>query len=156
FCRSELSAPWSMALPPSGFAHFHVLEQGDGWIRLEGEREAVPLASGDLVILPHGGGHTLCDRPETPPVPLDRLLAESRPQGPLIRHGGGGAESHMICGSFRFANPAESPLLSLLPSLIHIRSEAGQAEEWLTSSLRLLAWEARQDRPGAKAVVSRL
>ena len=35
FCCSELSAPWSMALPASGMAHFHVLEQGDAWIRLE-------------------------------------------------------------------------------------------------------------------------
>jgi AraC-like DNA-binding protein len=153
FCRSELSAPWSLALPPSDFAHFHVLERGSGWIRLEGESAAIPLAGGDLVIVPHGGGHVLCDSPETPSVPLGRLVPRSEQGHPVIRHGGGGAETRVICGSFQFQSPAESPLLSLLPPLIHIR---GAAEEWLASTLQLLFYEARHDRPGAKAMLSRL
>jgi AraC-like DNA-binding protein len=156
FCRSELSAPWSLALSPGGFAHFHVLERGEAWIRPEGESAAIPLASGDLVILSHGGGHVLCDNPQTPPVPLDRLLPENQAGHPVIRHGGGGAETQLICGSFQFENAVESPLLSLLPSLIHLRGHGSEAEEWLASTLRLLAFEARQARPGAKAVISRL
>jgi AraC-like DNA-binding protein len=153
FCRSEFSSPWSLAFPPSGFAHFHVLEQGSGWIRLEGESAAIPLVSGDLVIVPHGGGHVLFDSPETQPVPLERVFCRSEQGYPLMRHGGGGAESHFTCGSFQFQSPAESPLLSLLPPLIHIR---GAAEEWLASILQLLVYEARHGGPGAKAMISRL
>src|SRR5262249_1655676 len=93
YCRSELSAPWSIAIPSSALAHFHVIEEGEGWIRLDGERAPVPLARGDLVLLPHGGGHVLCDRPETPRVPLARLLPGSPAECLLIRHGGGGAET---------------------------------------------------------------
>jgi AraC-like DNA-binding protein len=156
FCRSELSAPWSLGLPPSDFAHFHVVERGEAWIQPEGESAATALGSGDLVIIPHGGGHVLCDSWETPPVPLDRLVHENHAGYPLIRHGGGGEETHLICGSFQFENAAESPLLSLLPSLIHIRGSGSQAGDWLASTLELLAFEARQARPGAKAVISRL
>jgi hypothetical protein len=115
FCCSAFSAPWSMALPASGMAHFHVLEQGDAWLRLEGKHAAVPLARGDLLILPHGGGHVLCDSLETPPVPLERLLSQHQVGPPPIQQGGGSAETRLICGSFHFAHAAESPLLPLLP-----------------------------------------
>jgi AraC-like DNA-binding protein len=156
FCCSELSAPWSMALPASGMAHFHVLERGDAWIRLEGESTAVSLASGDLIILPHGGGHVLCDSLETPPVLLEHLLSQSQVGPPLIQQGGGGAETRLICGSFQFEHAAESPLLPLLPPLLHIRSDTGQAEAWLASTLQLLAFEARHARLGVQTVLSRL
>jgi AraC family transcriptional regulator, alkane utilization regulator len=156
FCRSELSAPWSLDLSPSGFAHFHVVERGEAWIRLEKESTAVELRCGDLIILPHGGGHVLYDHPHTPPVPLDQVLPERSAGYPLIRHGGGGAETQLICGSFQFENAAESPLLSLLPSLIHVGGSGSEAESWLASTLQILAFEARQPRPGAKTVISRL
>jgi len=156
FCCSELSAPWSMALPASGLAHFHVLEQGEAWLRLEGERTAVPLASGDLIMLPHGGGHVLCDSLETPPVLLEHLLAQSPVTSPLLHQGAGSAETRLICGSFHFAHAAESPLLPLLPPLLHIRGDVGQVEAWLASTLQLLAFEARHARPGVQTVISRL
>jgi len=137
-------------------AHFHVLEQGDAWIRLEGESAAVSLASGDLIILPHGGGHVLCDSLETPPVLLEQLLSQSQAGHPLIQQGGGSAETRLICGSFQFEHTAESPLLPLLPPLLHIRGDKGQAEAWLASTLQLLAFEARHARPGVQTVISRL
>lgn len=156
FCRAELSAPWSMALPASGFAHFHVLERGAGWVCVEGESAPIALAQGDLVIVPHGGGHVLCDSLETPPVRLEQVLAQGTVGQHFLRHGGGGDETRLICGSFEFENASENPLLSLLPPLIHIPADRGEAAEWLSSSLQLLAFEARHLRPGAKAVISRL
>ena len=156
FCCSELSAPWSMALPASGLAHFHVLEQGSAWLRIEGESDAVSLASGDLIMLPHGGGHVLCDSLETPPVRLEHLLSQGQGGSPRIEQGGGSAETRLICGSFHFAHAAESPLLPLLPPLLHIRGDVGQAEAWLASTLQLLAFEARHARPGVQTVISRL
>ena len=63
FCFSELSAPWSLDLPPSQFAYFHVIERGGGWLKLKGEKKALALASGDLVVVPHGQGHFIGDHP---------------------------------------------------------------------------------------------
>ncbi|MFN7999868.1 MAG: cupin domain-containing protein [Acidobacteriota bacterium] len=74
FCCSELSAPWALSLPESGYAHFHVIERGGAWLRLAGETQAHLLASGDLVIVPHGRGHVLSDSPNTKPVPLRQLI----------------------------------------------------------------------------------
>src|SRR5512139_1013637 len=106
FCRSELKAPWGMALERSDYAHFHVIERGGAWLRVEG-REPVALAGGDLVVVPHGTGHTLTDALATKARPLLELAGRRTGQsgGAVMRTGGEGAETRLVCGSFRFDRP---------------------------------------------------
>lgn len=157
FCRSELRAPWGMSLPASEYAHFHVVERGGAWLRLEGH-EPVALAGGDLVVVPHGTGHTLTDSPRTRARPLPDLAGPHPRAGgcAVMRGGGSGAETQLVCGSFRFDRREAHSLLALLPPVIHMRPEGGRAEEWLQATLRFLAWETREGRPGTEAIVSRL
>src|SRR5262249_53580847 len=91
FCR-ELSTPGAVSMPASASAYCHVIERGGAWLRLEGEKQATPLASGDLLIVPHGNGHVLGDSPKTKPVPLHRLIEDNADSRRLMRHGGGGAQ----------------------------------------------------------------
>lgn len=156
FCWSQLSAPWALSLPASDFAHFHVIERGGAWLRLAGEKEAHAAASGDLLIVPHGQGHVLSDSPHTKPVPMLRLLKGSKAACHLMQHGGGGAQTQMICGSFQFENRGQNPLLAVLPPFIHIKSGHGQMAEWLQMTLRLLATETRNKRPGSETLITRL
>jgi len=159
FCCSELYAPWAMSLPTSDYAHFHVVERGSAWLQLADENQPRPLASGDLVIVPHGRGHVLSDNPKTRPKPLSQLI-KSGTGGTggcyLMEFGGGGALTQMICGSFQFDNDLRSPLRSILPALIHLRHEQSRLSEWLEPTLRMLAHEARQPRPGSETLISRL
>lgn len=157
FCYSELSAPWSLALPSGPFAHFHVIERGGGWIKLQGSKAAaIPLGAGDLVILSHGDSHELSDRLETLSAPRNKFRIKDEPGRHLLRHGGGGAETLLICGSFQFADAVANPLLSLLPPLIHIRGYRNRAGEWLELTVKLLAYEARHVHPGSETVITRL
>ncbi|MGH9844109.1 MAG: AraC family transcriptional regulator [Blastocatellia bacterium] len=156
FCSTDLSAPWAMSIEPDNLAHFHVVESGGGWLKLAGAKKALPLASGDLALIPHGQGHILCGGSKTKPVPLERLLKNRPPGQQNLRHGGGGDETHMICGSFEFERGVENPLLQLLPPLIHIRGYRGRTSEWLELTLKLLANEARQARQGSEAILTRL
>ena len=64
---NQLERPWGLRLPASEYAYYHVIERGDMWIRLKGERNAQPVSGGDLVILPHGKGHVIADSPSTTP-----------------------------------------------------------------------------------------
>jgi Cupin/Domain of unknown function (DUF3291) len=89
FCCSEMSAPWAMSLSASGYAHFHVIERGGAWLRVEGAKQVTTLVSGDLVIVPHGNGHVLADSPKTKPVPINRLIRGKADSSCLIRHGEG-------------------------------------------------------------------
>jgi AraC-like DNA-binding protein len=157
FCRSVLSAPWCLALPGDDAAHFHVIERGNAWLHIEGKKTPLALCSGDLVVFPHGAAHQLSDTPGRPPVPLEQLLqGKSGQRCKLLRHGGGGTETSMVCGSFVFRQGQGNPLLSLLPSVIHVRGEGGRPPEWLDATLRVLASEVRSASPGRETIVARL
>jgi AraC family transcriptional regulator, alkane utilization regulator len=158
FCRAELKAPWGLALDPQEYAHFHVVEEGSGWLRSSGEKQAQPLRQGDLVVIPHGGGHVLTDAPATRPVPLGSLIKPASPGGPhvVLRFGGGGAVTRLVCGAFQFGPSGRPPLLAVLPPAIVVRGHDGRPPAWLDRILGSLGDEARRDQPGSETVISRL
>lgn len=157
YCRSELTEPWGLSLPPMpGYLWFHVISSGR--CRLEtpdGERR--DLAPGDLTLVPRGEGHNLLSdsgvRAE-PILDLDRELVTDRYE--VLRHGGGGPAAAMICGAVRFDHPAASNLIRLLPASIHIQGWGSPRSEWIQSTLRLMASEAGELRPGGETVITRL
>src|SRR5689334_416289 len=101
FCRSVLRAPWSLALRASELAHFHVVRSGAAWLHLAG-CEPLALAAGDLVVLPHGRGHSLSDDARRRRLPSARQvkLGPASRGCHVLRLGGRGAETELVCGSF--------------------------------------------------------
>src|SRR5262249_13760381 len=65
FCRSQLSAPWGLAVAAREVATFHFVVDGSCELAVPGVLEREPLAAGDLVMLPHGHAHTMRDAPGT-------------------------------------------------------------------------------------------
>jgi hypothetical protein len=157
YCRSELSVPWSTALPAAPLAHFHVVDRGGYWLRLAGEPRPVALAARDLVVLPHGHSHQLSSTPEAEPIPLAGLLPPRESDAcHVLRQGGGGPETTLICGSFSFAEEAGHPLLARLPEVLYLRGDAGRVADWLEPMLRFLAAETSGGPPGSEMVVNRI
>ena len=75
----------------------------------------------------------------------------------LLRHGGGGAATNLICAVVRFDHPAARQLLPLLPRCHPCRGVAThRSSSGSQSTLRLMAAEARELRPGGETVVTRL
>jgi len=155
FSYSEFSAPWALELPPSAFSYFHVVERNGGWLRLKEETEWRLVAGGDLVVIPHGGGHVIGSDKNVKPLTLKQFL-HLRDDGGLVQHGGGGPQTHLVCGLFQFGNGLDNPLISLLPRCIHISEAREDAAGWLGSTLRQLVYEARSPRPGSQIMVTRL
>ncbi len=94
YFRSELTAPWGMAIPPSDAAQFHVVRRGRCWLRVAGvpDIDPIQLEVGDVVLLPKGHAHTITDVVDGPARPLAQLVEEHRPPdgcGPLSFGGGG-------------------------------------------------------------------
>jgi AraC-like DNA-binding protein len=157
YCRSELTAPWGLTLPPMpDYVWFHVVTSGRGWLET-GDDEGRWLSPGELALVPHGDGHRLRSEPGAPAPPvldLERTPVSDRYE--LLRHGGGGAPATLICGAVRFDHPAARSLVAALPAVLHVEPSGAAATEWIHSTLRLMAAEARELRPGGEAVVTRL
>jgi AraC-like DNA-binding protein len=154
FCRTELSAPWGLSLSRQS-AHFHIIERGSVWFQIEGSRQGFESVAGDLVVLPHGDGHRMMDRPNRQAVPLEKLLPQAASSS-LLRHGGGGAATDVICGTFRIGGLVADPMLALLPKVIHVPAAHARRFTWLDLLLRVLAEESQSDAPGSRFASSRL
>ena len=74
----------------------------------------------------------------------------------VIRLGGGGAATSMICGAVRFDQPAAQHLLRLLPRVISVDGWTSPEMEWIQSTLRFITAEARELRTGGETVITRL
>jgi Cupin len=64
-----------------------------------------------------------------------------------------------VCGTVRFGHPAARSLVALLPRTIVIEGSPGSPSpeaDWMQSTLRLIAAEGRELRPGGEAVITRL
>jgi AraC-like DNA-binding protein len=160
FCRSELTGPWGMTFEPASRAGLHIVARGTCWLRLRGQGAPLRLSQGDVVLLPHGAGHSLMSDPGVRPEPFTQVLERSRvsqgPHGMRMSLEGQGASTVLLCGAYRFAHEGVHPLLSLLPRLIHIPAEAGHMAGPLEAVLRLLESEYAQPGPGSVAATARL
>ncbi|MEV1294176.1 AraC family transcriptional regulator [Pseudonocardia sp. NPDC049635] len=153
--RSELGAPWGITLPATpGCLWFHVVTSGGCRLAVDGQDEIV-LRPGELALVPHGTGHALRSAPGAfapdiraiPHPMLDDRYA-------LLRHGGDGPLTRMVCGAVRFGHPAAGELVDRLPALL--RFEPSPAGDRLQDTFRLMAAEVEDGRPGSEAVITRL
>ena len=157
YTRSEFSAPWGLELPAlPDCLMFHVVTAGRGWLEVEGAEPRM-LQPGELALVPHGQGHRLTSEPGTPTEKLFELPREQLSERyEILRHGGGGKATSMVCGSVQFAHPAAHHFIPLLPRLIVIDAWSSPQQEWLQSTLRFMAAEAKELRPGGETVITRL
>ncbi|RKH15069.1 AraC family transcriptional regulator [Corallococcus sp. CA053C] len=120
-CSSELSAPWGLALPAiPECLMFHVVTSGQCWLEVEGH-DRVLLQPGDLALVRQGLCHRLVSEPGTTAAPLFDLPREAVSERyEILRHGGAGAATKMICGAVRFDHPTARHFVGLLPQVIRV------------------------------------
>ena len=154
---SEFTAPWGLAMPPmADLLSFHFVTAGRFWLQVEGTEPRF-LQSGDLALVPHGRGHQLLSEPGVRATSLwdmPRELMTDRYE--IIRFGGGGMPTSLICGAVRFDHPAAQQLIEVLPAVIHVEATSSPHLEWVQTLLRFMAVEAKDLRAGGETVITRL
>lgn len=157
YCRSEFTAPWGLDLPPlPDTLMFHVVAVGECWLTV-GDEPALRLREGSFALVPHGRGHRLVSEPGVPTVDLFDVPAERISERyEVLRQGGDGAPATLICGAVRFDHPAAADLVRVLPSVITIDAWRGSELDWVQTTLRFIASEARELRAGGETVITRL
>lgn len=155
YCRTQLAGPWVIEVRGSELLHFHLVEQGEAWLSIEGRPEAEPLRPGELLLIRSPGGHRLADRPgERPVAPIVFGVEDDSGRLRRLQHGDAAApDSAIVCGAFALRHAGDHPLTRLLPPVMRLRPAQG---DWLGAVAGLLSAEARQLQPGSEIVISRL
>ena len=151
YCRSELSAPWGLTLPAMPqYLWFHVVTLR----RRAGSRPArtTPPGCGRAISRssPTARG-TACSASRASPLPASssspREAVSDRYE--ILRHGGGGAPTSLICGAVRFDHPAARSLVEILPQIVHV--QAGVVPLGLDAEHAAVAWRSRRASCGPAA-----
>lgn len=169
FYNGEFSAPWCFRSPASravapylsgDSSHviiFHLLTEGRGYARVEGESQKVLLNEGDIVIFPHGDPHFVGNGSPVKPVDNEQELQRILSQGlKLSRFGGGGAVTKFICGYMACEPQLSRVFLGGLPPILKINIRNDDAGLWLENSIRYSVSNADASRPGGEAVIAKL
>jgi AraC-like DNA-binding protein/quercetin dioxygenase-like cupin family protein len=156
FFRPEFRSPWGIAVADHGPA-FHIVDRGSCWLDVEGISRPIQLYAGDFVVIPRGDPHIIRDAPTSPAVSFFDLAArKAGSKGGVLRAGGTGRITKLVCGVMQIENGATSPLLAILPPLLCVKATAKGARPWLRRTLRHIVAELDSSEGAEAEVVTRL
>jgi AraC-like DNA-binding protein len=168
FMDAEFTAPWCIGEPvgvevciehlpeAEHVVIYHLLTEGQADVALPGAAPQKARA-GDLVIIPAGEEHALGSDLSRPRADGARLLVQRGPDdAPIVRHGGGGETTRMVCGYLACDSSLFNTVLATLPRLMIVNMRDGAAAQWLLSSIRFGIAESRAQRAGAGTVLAKL
>ncbi len=156
YCRADLTAPWGIAIPAiEECMVVHIVTAGRGWIEVDGDAPR-EFREGSLLLLPHGTAHTIRSAPDADaPVLFDLPVEKLSERYEIMRHGGGGERTQITAAVVRVDAAVVENLLALFPTVLQVDAW-DDASGWLQSTLRFIATEARELRPGGETVITRL
>jgi AraC-like DNA-binding protein len=131
-----------------------IVTEGSCWLEVAGQARRV-LREGSLSLIPHGLEHCFRSAPHVKARPLfDIPIERVSERYEIMRYGGGGAITHVTYAVLRFEHATAERLLELLPPVLEL--DGWRDDDWLQSTLRLIAREASALRPGGETVITRL
>jgi AraC-like DNA-binding protein len=153
--RCALSTPWSLRFDPQGPARFHFVASGPVWLCAP-DGAWSELSPGDVLLLPHGKGHRLADKPRRSSTSIDDVPRKRMGREVFdVRFGGSGPSALLFCGSVELGEPNLHPLLSMMPEVLRV-SGAGSRDPHLERLLQTMADEVEHRRIGGATVLARL
>ncbi len=166
FLEARFTAPWCvrsqltpedctpyMAAPAQILAYHFVI---GGRLVCEVEGEAIEVDAGEVILLPRNDSHDLASATGLKPVKAGDLIQLPEGEGlARIIHGGGGEETHLVCG-FLASEEAYNPLIASLPRMLKLDIRRGTSRDWVEASVRFAARELAVGRFASSDIMSRL
>lgn len=147
FFRSEFTEAWSFSSPAAvgEFVHvvvpnadrlimFHIVAKGSCWVAgPDGERHWA--REGDVIVLPYGDEYEMGGTADAASVPIFSLLAPPPWETvPVLRHGGDGRRTDVVCGYLHSDDPLFDPRMRAFPSVFVVRLDE-PAAQWVRASI---------------------
>ena len=146
----EGAGAWRVRRSEDGRPFFCALLEGAIRLEVQGS-EPITLRKGDFVLIPSASDFTTSSIEPAPGPGLYSVPTELRPN--VFRFGDPNAqpEVRMLVGYCAFGSTDEALLVTLLPTLIHVRGE-----DRLATLLQLADQELHGDRPARHLILTRL
>ncbi len=163
FC-SDFSPPWGMAVERGDDGLFHVVVDGECWLKVLGTDDSIHLKAGDIVAFPSGGAHSISDVKDGPTQPsaalVDKIMSGKNPFDaalqPAAAFDNTSPATTLLCGAFCYDTTVKHPFIRDLPCFIHIKAAEHNDLNWLNALTTTLAIEAKTPSPGSSVIVDRL
>jgi AraC-like DNA-binding protein len=141
---------WGVRYSAFGHPSFCAVVEGSCRLAVDGHRP-LTLEAGDFVLLPATPAFTMSGFEQVKPEPVDPKVMASPAEE--VRHGtrGGRPDVRLLGGYFLFDSPDALMLVSLLPTVVHVRGV-----ERLSVLVRLVGDESMEKRSGRELVLKRL
>ena len=108
------------------------------------------------MLLPRNDAHVLGSAADLRPVVIDDQVQAPGERTPaVLRHGGGGEPTHIICGYLGCDMP-DNLLLKTLPPMLKLGVRDGAGGAWMENSFRHAAAEFAVSSSGSAAVLGKL
>ena len=167
FFRSEFTEAWSFSSPAAvgefvqvvepqaeRLIMFHIVAKGSCWVAgPDGERHWA--SEGDVIVLPYGDEYEMGGTASATSVPIFSLLAPPPwTTLPVLRHGGEGDRTDVVCGYLHSEDPLFDPRMRAFPSVFVVRL-AEPAAQWVRASIEY-ALATSSDATASDAASTRL
>lgn len=153
--KCELSSPWRLVNEGTvyGTAPYHLIIEGYAWLEMEG-KETLPLAAGDILMLPHGSSHVLYSGSNKAPLP-EVLPATVTALGTL-KVNGSAPKTEILCGEFILDPVVSNLLIQSLPEVVLIRTQNRETYWHLYQLLQVLKKETQEQMLGSHIIAEHL
>jgi AraC-like DNA-binding protein len=162
FFRSEFTEDWAYESPTTldmaetlrpgteRLIMFHIVATGRCWVSVGDDVRWAE--GGDVIVLPYGDQHRVGGERPAECVPIITLF-DPPPWDhlPVLRHGGGGPRTDIVCGYLHSDDPLFDPGLRALPPVFVARPPDGPAAHWVESSVSYALAAGEASLPGEPA-----
>ena len=169
FFNAEFSAPWGVVSPGSQalapvlapraqhLVIYHYVAEGHA-LAVTSDGSSLSLEPGDVIAFPHGDWHLLTSggRSEDPEQTLEAIKKIKTHDLSLLRVGGGGEPTRLICGFMACDPHLGRPILDGLPAMFKVNVRSDNSGRWLENSILHLVGETTSDSVGNGALLAKL
>ncbi|SCW44056.1 AraC family transcriptional regulator [Ancylobacter rudongensis] len=149
----EAGGDWAVQFGDQGtLIKCYAVVSGGGWLAVEGVDAPVRLEAGECFVLPRGRPFRMGSALDLPATPSGQIFPPAQRGGVVRLNGGGGFA--LVGSRFGVRGHHADMLLGLLPPVVHITGQAGQAA--LRWSVEEMMKELRERQAGNALVLQHL
>ncbi len=175
FCQA-IGDPWYIAIQYRPQGIFHIVLEGECYLRESSQQTPIPLTVGDIVAFPTGGAHWLSNSEESQSLEAKNVIrvddggevflfktgqvstflpeAAEWPNSDFTETQS--AKTLLLSCTFSYDTSIHHPLLKDLPCLITINTSNRPDFKWLVMLINVLEQEAKYKSFGSSIIINRL